>query len=55
MTFFPNPGKNYMIAHFAPDWLKTAPYSGASGFPLDKPAVYSDSMRQISISTKIFI
>jgi len=55
MPLLRNQSQNCMIAHFVPDWPETAPYSGDSGFAQDKPAVYSDSVGQIFILTKIFI
>jgi len=55
MRFFPNPGDIFMIAHFATDRSGKPFYSGASRFALNKSKVYGISLRENTISTKIFI
>jgi hypothetical protein len=44
-----------MFAHFVSDPLLNPPLPGYSGFSLDKTELYTDSMQQNTITTKIFI
>lgn len=53
--FFVKKSPNFKIAHFAPDCPYNQFYSGYSRFAEDEYYVYTDSMRENIISTKIFI
>jgi len=54
-SFFGNQNDIFMIAHFAPYPSKYQLYSGVSLIERDKSSVYTDSMQENTISTKIFI
>jgi len=55
MRYFGNQGEILMIAHFATDRCRKSFYSGATCFAQGKSTVYGISLRENTISTKIFI